>query len=476
MEKRVGVLLIEDEKVTRETLKIILEEEEDYDVVGVANGHQAIEKAKERFFNIAIIDLKLPDINGLEVLRKLKQISPDICAFIITAYPSIETTVKAIQKEAYDYIIKPYEVSQIKFVIRRGLEKQELSIENKRLLASIRVKKEKLEHLVQIGKTMSAILNLDELVNFIVSKVAKLLTAEKSSLMLLDEKTGKLTIKAAKGLNKDAIKKTEIKLGSAVAGMVAQQGEPLLVKNIEKDKRFKRKNSSKYKSKSFLSLPLKIKGKVTGVINIADKIPTPTGVFTEDDLKVLSVIIHQAAVAIENAKLYKDVTNLAITDSVTGLFNHRYFQERLTQEVNRIQRYGGTLSLAILDVDLFKKYNDTYGHLYGDRALRDIADILRNSIRKVDVAARYGGDEFVVILPETDMQGAEIVAKKIRQRVEEFPFAKKEDKPPVRLTISIGIAAYRKDLEKKQFIDIADKALYQAKKQGKSRIYLVKPD
>ncbi len=474
MKEKIKILLVEDEKVARETLRIILQEEEGYNVVSVEDGHQALAEANKKIFNIAIIDLRLPDMDGLKVLHKLTQVSPDICAFIVTAYPSIETTVEAMEKGAYDYIIKPYEVSQIKFVIRRGLEKQKLVMKNKELLESLKKEKGKLEQILQIGRTMSAILNLDELVNFIVHKASGIIAAEKASLMFIDKKTGELVIKAAKGMDKDVIKKTKIKLGNAIAGMVAQQGEPMLVKNIEKDVRFKRKTSPKYKSKSFLSLPLKIKNEVTGVLNITDKIPTPTDIFTEDDLKILSVIIHQAAIAIENAKLYETVTCLSITDSLTGIFNHRYFQERLTQEINRTQRYHSPLSLIMLDIDSFKEYNDTYGHLSGDKALKDLTDILRGSIRKVDVAARYGGEEFTIILAETNMQGAKVLAEKIRKATEKHFFTKEKDKPQVQLTVSIGIAEYKKDLSKKDFIERADIALYQAKREGKNKVCLFK--
>ncbi|MCK4519341.1 MAG: diguanylate cyclase, partial [Candidatus Omnitrophica bacterium] len=400
MKEKTKILLVEDEKVARETLKLILVDE-GYDVSAFELGYQAVDKARLNFFNIAILDLNLPDMDGLEVLQQLKRITPDICGIVITAYPSVRTTVEAIETEAYDYIIKPYKVEQIKSVIRKGLDKQELIIENRKLLEKLKIEKDKLEQILIIGKSMSAILNLEDLVNFIVRKIVEFIPAEKASLLLVDEKTGDLMIKASKGLTKAAAKEIKIKIDNTISGMVIQQGKPLLVENIEKNNYLRSKSLSKYKTKSFLSLPLQAKDKVMGVFNITDKISSTIDIFTEDDLKVLSVIIHQAAVAIENAKLYEKATCLAITDSVTGLFNHRYFHERLSQEMDRVERYAGDLSLIMFDVDLFKEYNDTYGHLLGDKALKDMADIFRDSNRKVDISARYGGEEFMIILPET---------------------------------------------------------------------------
>ncbi|MCK5306006.1 MAG: diguanylate cyclase [Candidatus Omnitrophica bacterium] len=469
MKEKIKILLVEDEKVAREMLKLILEDE-GYDVSAFELGYQAVDKARLNFFNIAILDLNLPDMDGLEVLQQLKRITPDICGIIITAYPSVRTTVEAIEAEAYDYIIKPYKVEQIKSVIRRGLEKQNLVMENKWLLKKLKIEKDKLEQILIIGKSMSAILNLDDLVNFIVHKIVEFIPAEKASLLLVDEKTGDLVIKAAKGLSKAASKERRVAADNTISGMVAQQGKPLLVENIEKNSHLRSKNLSRYKTKSFLSLPLQTKDKVTGVFNITDKTSSDIDIFTEDDLKVLSVIIHQAAVAIENAKLYEKATCLAITDSVTGLFNHRYFHERLSQEVDRVERYAGNLSLIMFDVDSFKEYNDTYGHLPGDKALRDLADIIRASNRKVDIGARYGGEEFMIILPETSAKGAQVLAEKIRRAVESYPFAGKKSKTEGRLTVSAGVAEYGKKMSKGKFIDKADKALYKAKRSGKNRV------
>ncbi len=322
---------------------------------------------------------------------------------------------------------------------------------------------------------MSAILNLDELVDFIIEKATEVMEAEKGSLMLLDEESGELKIKGARGLKAEIIENTKIKLGQMIAGKVAQEGQPMLVEDIEKDKRFVgRKVRSHYKSKSFISMPLKKEKKVSGVINLSDKIGR-SPVFTESDLRFLSILIQQSATSIENAKLYQEITSLAITDALTGLYNHRYFQERLSEEINRVERYGHPLSLIMLDIDFFKRYNDTFGHVMGDTLLSELATIMKKNVRKIDIVSRYGGEEFIIILPETGIDEAEAVAEKIRKSVEDFNFSIEVLKPvDWKLTISAGVAALNKGISKTDFIKFADQAMYSAKGEGKNKVYCYK--
>lgn len=203
-----------------------------------------------------------------------------------------------------------------------------------------------------------------------------------------------------------------------IAGWVAEQGEILLVRDIDTDPRLRRYAKQKrYKTSSFISMPLKADSRVIGVINVADKV-AETKIFTEEDSKYLSLLAHQTVAQIENIRLCEKLASLAITDALTGLFNHRYFQEGLNLEIARAKRYNRALSLIMLDIDSFKEYNDTYGHLEGDRVLKEIARIIQENIRQIDIPSRYGGEEFMIILPEADSEEARIVAERIRKEVE----------------------------------------------------------
>jgi diguanylate cyclase (GGDEF)-like protein len=197
---------------------------------------------------------------------------------------------------------------------------------------------------------------------------------------------------------------------------------------------------------------------------VADKKSEEEEFFTETDLSILCTIVHLAAVAIENADFVRQLTHLSMTDSLTGMYNHRYFIRSLDREIQRSRRYTTPLCLFMIDVDHFKVYNDTYGHLEGDQLLRALGKTLQSNLRIVDIVCRYAGDEFVVVLPETDITEAKIAAEKIRRAVEKALAAQK-------ITISVGLAKYLiPHMNKYDFILKADTALFEAKKQGRNTV------
>ena len=468
--KSANILLVDDEPVIRETLCSILKED-GYDVTTADSGFAAVAHAQNQDFDVAIIDLKLPDIDGTAVLHRIREFNHSICAIIITAYPTTESAIKAIQEEAYEYITKPFDIGHVKLVIKRGLEERYLAHENKRLLKNLKSEKSKLETMLQIGHAMSSILNLDELSNFIVEKITDVLRVKICSLMLIDEEEETLSIKAAVGLDDAVKRKTKIKLGQAISGVVAQTGEPVLVTDIENDAVFGRTNLPQYETKSLLCIPLKVKDRILGVLNLTDKtVVGQENIFIEEDLRFLTVICNYASIAIENAQLYGEVKNLAITDGLTSLFNHRYFQTQLQTEVTRVQRYPHPLSLIMLDIDGFKTFNDTYGHPMGDLVLSRIAGEIKKTVRRVDIPCRYGGEEFSIILPETKLDEAVYVADKIRSSVEALRFETGKGPKKIQMTVSGGVADFKAGMTKEELVSNADVSLYKAKTGGKNQI------
>lgn len=187
--------------------------------------------------------------------------------------------------------------------------------------------------------------------------------------------------------------------------------------------------------------------------------------------ELLNVMCNQAATSIANAKLHAEIEKLAITDGLTGLFNHRTFQEKLSLELKRLNRFSEPLSIMIADIDYFKKINDNYGHPVGDIVLKEVAQKLRDTVRDVDVPARYGGEEFASILPGTDSEGAKIIAERLRKEIRNASFSASGTQ--FRITISIGIATSPSDTKKKEdLIEKADKALYHAKHNGRNQTVL----
>lgn len=192
---------------------------------------------------------------------------------------------------------------------------------------------------------------------------------------------------------------------------------------------------------------------------------------SDEDRLVLQAVSSELVVAVENSQLYKLTKRLAITDELTGLYNYRYLQQRLDEEIERAKRYSKDLSLLMLDVDDFKHFNDTHGHIAGDRALADLGHTLRTNVREVDVVCRYGGEEFSVVLPETDAAGAYVVAEKVREAVALYEFADADHKRGVHLTVSVGLATFPSHAKDKEaLLKLADDALYQAKSGGKDRV------
>ncbi len=190
-----------------------------------------------------------------------------------------------------------------------------------------------------------------------------------------------------------------------------------------------------------------------------------------DDRMVLSAVASELVVAVENSRLYKLTKRLSITDELTDLYNYRYLQQRLDDEIGRAKRYGKTMSFLMLDMDDFKAINDTHGHLVGDAVLAELGQVMKTTVREVDVVARYGGEEFSVLLPETDAAGAFIVAEKIREAVALHRFPDEDGERSVRATVSIGLANFPVHAEDKEsLLRAADDAVYQAKTMGKDRV------
>lgn len=333
--------------------------------------------------------------------------------------------------------------------------------------------KQKLEQILEFEEAIGSIKEFNELVECVIDRLTKVLDAQKCSLMLLDAEKKFLKVAGAKGISDLIVKNARIALGEPIAGAVAGDGQPLLVKNIEYDKKYQRANRPTYFGRSFMIAPMKLDDKVVGVINISDKTIRKglnkgsrlnyEETFTETDLRILCAVARDVSVALENIELFKELHSLAITDPLVHIYNYRQFSKSLEYEIKRSKRTESALCVIMIDVDNFKAYNDTFGHPEGDNLLRQLGQTFQKQLREVDIVCRYAGDEFTIILPDTKVEGARRAAEKIKKAVEDFAFLK-----PV--TLSIGIAAYRKELSQHELIVNVDKALYRAKKEGKSRI------
>ena len=293
---------------------------------------------------------------------------------------------------------------------------------------------------------------------------AELMQAERGSLLVVDALTGELKIKAAVGALRDIAHAAEP--GGRVARTILERGAPMVVADVAKTGLPANVSERGYKTDSFLSAPITLGGRNIAIINFTDK---ATGMpFDRADLDLLQEISPQIAVAVDRALLKEkagEFQQLSVTDALTGLLNRRYIEERLIEEVKRSNRHGYPMSFILLDVDNFKSYNDTFGHPAGDEALKIVGVILRDTLRGADVAARFGGEEFSILLPQTTIDEAVAIAERIRANVEaaEFPCRK--------VTVSIGVSSCTSELcTTDGVVQAADKALYAAKHAGRNNV------
>ncbi|MEJ2197602.1 MAG: sensor domain-containing diguanylate cyclase, partial [Desulfuromonadales bacterium] len=331
--------------------------------------------------------------------------------------------------------------------------------------------------LISMISDLSLVTNSKELYQKILEMAAELLSASSGSLMLLNESDGTLKIETAKGMNPALAKAMSVTFGEGIAGHDAKSGFPMLVNDIERDKRVAYRNRPRFKTKSFISLPLESEGRLIGVLNLADK--SNGSSFTEKDLNRLKTFTGYAVPMIARAATLEKVgkfEQLAITDPLTGLYNRRFLEDRLQEEFSRSGRHKQNFCIILADLDNFKMYNDICGHLAGDQVLRKVASLLRRTARDMDVVSRYGGEEFCIILPGTGKKESVFVGERMRRVIEVESFPGESHLPLGRLTISLGIASFPADgVTANELIHASDLALYQAKAMGRNRLVLFEP-
>lgn len=378
-------------------------------------------------------------------------------------------------KSSMTYPVSNPSSKELKFLIEKGLKDKELFAEYLNLKNDLANTKKELEFFEEVSKTLISTQELNDILTIIMKKAKKLLLAETWSVLLLDEETGELYFEKITGKKKDKerIKKIRLKVGEGIAGWVAQEGIPVVVPDVSVDPRFfpSIDKETDFKTKSLMCIPIKSKGNILGVLEIVNK--TTNEPFTKDDLNLMMRLVDQAAIAIERASLYQKMAELSVTDDLTKLFNTRYLNRTLEIEISRSNRYHTSLSLIFMDVDYFKTINDNYGHLVGSKVLVEIGQILIKCLRTIDIVARYGGDEFVIALPQTPPNSAIQIAERLRKSIERNVFLKK-DGYSLRMTASFGVASYPGSAKSKEdLLRLADEAMYRVKYQTRNGVYAI---
>jgi diguanylate cyclase (GGDEF)-like protein len=319
-----------------------------------------------------------------------------------------------------------------------------------------------------VAKALTSSLDLEKVLQAILEKTVAYFKPTTWALLMLDENGGETYYTASVGEGLESVKALKLRTGETLARWVVDEGKPLVITNVNRDPRIDPASKDEFFAGpcSLICMPLRTSGKILGLMQLVN----PDMQIYQRGEMLLQALADYAAIAIENARAMQRIQELSITDDCTGLYNARHLSTVLSEEVPRSQRFGYEFSVLFLDLDHFKDVNDAYGHLAGSKLLGQFGGVLRKHLRLVDAAFRYGGDEFVVLLPQTGKEAAVLVARRLGATFRATPWLG-EQGLSLRLTASIGIASYPHDGTTSQaVVQRADEVMYQVKQTGRDNI------
>ncbi len=391
------ILVVDDDPNLRKTLSDILRIK-GYDTAVAGTGAEAVAATERDAFSLALIDLMLPDMPGLDVMARIKAISPLTEAIILTGHASMDTAIEATRQGAYSYLLKPYQMDDLLRNIQHGVERQQAQEEILRLASFPRLHPSPVIELDAGGMVSYA--------NPAAETLFPDLGAMGLSHPLLSGLTGPID-NLLKGGRQEEIR-YEAEVGEAAYEL---------------------------------------------------------HIYDVRDARLIRIYVTDIT---QRKRNEAEIHLLATTDSLTGVANRSDFTRVLVAEMDRARRYGTPLSLIMYDLDHFKRVNDSFGHDTGDDVLRSVTDVVTTHIRVVDVAARWGGEEFMVLMPQSDLEAARITAEKLRQAIEAHRFDKAGT-----VTVSFGVTTFVPQDDVNSLLKRVDDALYRAKDKGRNRVEIV---
>lgn len=322
---------------------------------------------------------------------------------------------------------------------------------------------------ISVGKLLTSAVRYDEVLSLILDKVREMVPAGNWSLLMADEETGDLTFTLVEGEKSERIRGMKLAPGEGVAGHCAISGEPELIENVSGDPHFNSKfdGITGFSTESIAAIPLLGRGRTVGVLEIVNI--KEIDAFKTERLPLLTILADYAAIAIQNARNLEKIERLSITDEYTGLFNARYLYRVLGGACARAGKGGPGFAVVFADVDNFKDVVDSFGHMAGSMALREIGAVMASFIGESDILAKYGGDEYVMVLSGKDGKGALDVCEKIRGGLSETSVLPKLG--GVKVTLSFGVAVYGPDgSSREELLGAADRRMFGIKRGSKNGV------
>ncbi len=447
------VLIVDDTRFDREVALDAIGDAAHVETAGSAE--EALETLRRAAFDLVLTDLHLPGLSGIDLLARVRAEHPGTDVILITAHASLDSAVQALRMGAADYLHKPVHGDELGLVVRRTLDRRRLQAENDHLRDLLAT--------VEECRALASSLEPAEIHTIALDVL----------LARLGRPRGLTIFHRAANLGSDDVVIRGFREPEAEALRGALAGEkPIDVEAIPHVELLSGGplhevlRSAGVQPGRVLAVPIHGRAAEGGALLL----PEAERSFCDADLEIARLVAAHAQAAIQNAERYHQAKERAFVDDVTGAYNARYLFTALDHEIRRAERYGTQLALLFLDIDRFKLVNDHHGHLVGSRTLRRLSEVLAQCIRQVDTLARYGGDEFTILLVDTSLESGLQIAERIRHAVARATFETRSS-TPLQVTVSIGVAAFPMHGRAAEgLIDMADKAMYRSKSLGRDRV------
>ena len=408
----------------------------------------------------------MPQRRGM--LAILRRAYADAPFFSFSPDPAVASDQTSAALGLDGHIVVPIAPANLKMLIAREGTLRAMARQYREALGRVREQSEKLDLLIDTAKAANSLLEPTRVMQLVMDRTREFLGAEEWAFYLLVETTDEGEFDVTRGGLGRELATTRQSARRGLASWVVKNRRAVALEDAARDSRWVDEEGAP--PRNLLCIPLASRGRIIGAAELTNK--ADGGSFGERDIETLRTMMEPAAITIENAILFKKLEEMSVTDDLTRLYNSRYLNHFLAQEVKRSKRYGYSVSLLFLDLDGFKSVNDRHGHLAGSRTLAEVGRVIRGMVRETDIVSRYGGDEFTVVLPQTGVEGATVIAEKVRAALAEHVFLESIGHA-VRLTASIGIACYPEHGDSREtLIGHADRAMYRVKERGKNGIEL----